>query len=145
MQHIIMHPIGTIRTPYVDMAPFRPDESIEGEFFLEVDMKYRSALKNLDDFSHIVVIFYFDRTKKVHLTAHPPSFPGMEVGLYASRSPFRPNHIGMDIVRLFRIEENRIYTSHLDILDHTPLLDIKPYVPEIDRKEDANSGWIRSK
>ncbi len=142
MQSLTMHPIGIVHTPYVDMAPVRPDENIEGEFYLDVDPKYQTALQNLDEFSHIIVLFYFDRTKKVHLTAHPPNFPGKEVGVFASRSPFRPNHIGMDIVKLLRIKENRIYTSHLDILDNTPLLDIKPYVPDIDLKADASNGWI---
>jgi len=142
MNPITMYPIGVIRTPYISMAPFRPDETIEGEFYIELDPKYRMGLEKIETFSHIILVFYFDRTKKVHLIAHPPDFPFINVGLFASRSPFRPNHIGIDIVKLLKVEENRIYTSHLDILDHTPLLDLKPYVRDIDLKINANRGWI---
>ena len=67
----------------------------------------------------------------------------MEVGLFASRSPVRPNPIGLSIVRLKRIEGNVVYTSGLDVFDGTPLLDIKPYIKGLDSKDDANYGWIK--
>ncbi len=136
--------IGTIHTPYKNTVPYYPDENLEGEFYLELDPEYQQGLFKLETFSHIVVLFYFDRSKKVNLIAHPPHLEGGEVGLFASRSPNRVNHIGLDIVRLIKIEGNLIHTSCMDILDNTPLIDIKPYVPKIDLKPDANNGWLNS-
>jgi tRNA-Thr(GGU) m(6)t(6)A37 methyltransferase TsaA len=90
-----------------------------------------------------MVIYYFDRTKKHHLTAHPPGYEGLEVGVFASRSPFRRNKIGMNTVKLLRIEGNRVYTSPMDALDKTPLIDIKPYIKDLDCFPEANEGWLR--
>ena len=125
------------------MAPFRPDNSDYREFVIEVFPEYIEGLKDLDRFSHIIVLFYIDRTKKHHLTAHPPKFNGRkEVGVFASRSPYRKNKIGMNTVELRKIEGNLIHTSPLDALDNTPLLDIKPYVKDLDYFPGANEGWL---
>lgn len=143
MSSIVFHSIGRIRTPYLDIAPFKQDDSIEGEFYVELDRQYLPGLYKLEQFSHLIVLFYFDRTKKVNIIAHPPNYEGKSIGLFASRSPFRPNHIGMDTVKILEINDNRIHTSHMDILDNTPLIDLKPYVPRLDKKENASSGWMR--
>ncbi len=135
-------PIGVIHTPYTDMAPFHQDESIEGEFSIKVFEKFAKGLDQLNKFSHIIILFYFDRNKETRLTAHPPKLDGEEVGVFASRSPFRPNHIGINILKLHRIENNILYTSHMDILDNTPLIDIKPYIRDNDSKAEANRGWL---
>ena len=103
--------IGTIHTPYKKIAPFRPDENAEGNFYIIVDDQYRKAIAELEKFQYIIVYFYFDRSIKKNLIAHPPNSGGKEVGLFASRSPNRLNGIGMDIVKLIRIEKNIIYTS----------------------------------
>ena len=125
------------------MAPFRPDNSDYREFVIEVFPEYIEGLRDLDRFSHIIVLFYIDRTKKHHLTAHPPKFNGRkEVGVFASRSPYRKNKIGMNTVELRKIEGNLIHTSPLDALDNTPLLDIKPYVKDLDCFPGANEGWL---
>lgn len=124
------------------MAPFRQDENIEGEYFVEVFEKYAAGLDQIEKFSHIIILFYFDRNKQTKLTAHPPKLDGVEVGVFASRSPFRPNHIGINIVRLIKRKGNRIYTSHMDILDNTPLIDIKPYIKDNDCKTESNLGWM---
>jgi tRNA-Thr(GGU) m(6)t(6)A37 methyltransferase TsaA len=135
--------IGIIHTPYKDIAPFRPDTEAVGEFYIEVFPEYVNGLKELERFSHITILFYLDRTKKHHLIAHPPKFNGRkEVGVFASRSPFRKNKIGMNIVELKRIEGNLIYTSPLDALDNTPLIDIKPYIKDLDCFPEANEGWL---
>jgi tRNA (Thr-GGU) A37 N-methylase len=73
----------------------------------------------------------------------PPWAKGKKVGLFASRSPVRPNPIGLSIVRIKKIIENKIYTSGLDVFDGTPLLDIKPYIKDLDDKFDADYGWIK--
>lgn len=124
--------IGTISTPYKTIAPFRPDNSSEEKFCIKVFEDYADALTDLEKFSHIIVYFYFDKSDKTNLIAHPPHMGGESTGLFASRSPNRINKIGMDIVQLIEIKGNIIYTSPMDILDGTPLLDIKPYIPDLD-------------
>lgn len=136
-------PIGVIHTPYIEDAPFQHYEEAEGLFFIELFKEYKQGLYLLDRFRYIYILFYMDRLKKPwHLRVHPHRGHGMEVGLFATRSPNRINPIGLTTARIFRIENNRIYTSGLDILDSTPLLDIKPYVADVDMKPDANMGWI---
>ncbi|MCK4569157.1 MAG: tRNA (N6-threonylcarbamoyladenosine(37)-N6)-methyltransferase TrmO [Bacteroidales bacterium] len=133
-------PIGTIRTPYEDLAPFRPDPKAKGEFSIIIDEQYQSALQGLEEFSHIIILFYFDRTKKTNIIVHPPHMHGRETGLFSSRSPNRINKIGMNIVKIHSIENNVITTSPMDVLNGTPLLDIKPYVPDLDCYPEASRG-----
>ncbi len=135
-------PIGVVRTPYQDGAPYQPVAS-NGVFFLELDPRYQEGLRDLDRFRYIYVIAHAHKVqRRVAMTVSPPWGRGKTVGLFASRSPARPNPIVLSIVRLERIEGNRIYTSGLDLLDGTPLLDIKPYVQDLDNKPDANYGWL---
>lgn len=132
--------IGIIKTPYMEQAPFRPDPTGTGEFSIQIDPEYESALTDLSQFSHLIVLFYFDRATKTNLLVHPPHMNGAETGLFASRSPNRINKIGMDVVEIISIKNNSIITSPMDILDNTPLLDIKPYVPALDCHPDASKG-----
>ena len=89
------------------------------------------------------MIYYADRiTRKIEMLVSPPWVNEKKVGIFASRSPVRPNPIGLSIVRIKDIVENKIYTSGLDVFDGTPLLDIKPYIKDLDDKADANYGWI---
>ncbi len=134
---IIYNSIGVIHTPYIDMAPFQAVENdSSGPFILELDERYVSGLKDLEKHKYLIVFFHMDRAKGYNGTniAHPPGMNGGSTGLFASRSPNRPNAIGIDVARLLRIEGNRIYTSGLSALNGTPLLDIKPYI-SVDRKE----------
>ncbi len=134
---IIYHSIGIIRTPYVKMAPFQAKEDDDsGEFILELEEKYASGLKDLEKRKYVIVLFHIDRARGYNgsNTAHPPSMNGGTTGLFASRSPNRPNPVGLDVARLLKIEGNRVYTSGLSALDKTPLLDLKPYIT-VDRKE----------
>jgi len=135
--------IGTIRTPYVNHAPYQPRDEDKGEFRIIVDTKYADGLLNLDSFRYIYVIYYIDRLKRQPALIINPSWtPGTKVGLFASRSPVRPNPIGISIVHVKKIVKNEIITSGLDVFDNTPLLDIKPYIKDLDSKIDANYGWI---
>ena len=134
--------IGTIRTPYQDGAPYQPVDT-EGAFYLELDDPYVAGLRDLDRFRYIYVIAYANRVqRRADMTVAPPWARGKTVGVFASRSPVRPNPIVLSIVRLDRVEGNRVYTSGLDLFDGTPLLDIKPYVQDLDNKPDANHGWL---
>lgn len=140
---VIYNSIGVIKTPYVGKAPYQPVETGSGEFYLEIDEPYVEGLKGLDSFSYIYVLYFIDRvTGPARMTVTPPWSDGRAVGLFASRSPERPNPIGLSIVRLKKIIGNRVYTSGLDVFDNTPLLDIKPYIKDLDSKPDADYGWV---
>lgn len=132
--------IGWIMTPYEEKAPFRPDPDADGEFRIVVDKEYQEALRGLESFSHIIVLFYFDRAVKSNILVHPPHLNGRETGLFSSRSPNRLNKIGFNIIKIKVIRENIIFTSPMDILNNTPLLDIKPYVPDLDCHPEATKG-----
>ena len=135
--------IGRIRTPYENTPPHQPDPEAGDGFYIDLDPEYASGLDKLEAFNYIHVLFHLDRQRgPVTMRAHPPMAKGMEVGLFASRSPRRPNSIGLSTVRLKRIEGARIHISGIDVLDDTPLLDIKPYIRRLDIKEDANDGWL---
>jgi tRNA-Thr(GGU) m(6)t(6)A37 methyltransferase TsaA len=135
---ITMKPIGFIRTPYSDKAPFQPEPGAQGPFCIELE----EGLFKLDSYRYIHVLFYCDRLDKpIQMMATPPWAGGKKVGLFASRSPRRPNPIGLSVVKIKRIEKNVIHVSGIDALDGTPLLDIKPYSLDLDAKTDANDGW----
>lgn len=134
---IIYNPIGVIHTPYRDMAPFQAvEDDSKGPFILELEERYASGLRDLEKHKYLIVFYHIDRARGYNGSniAHPPSMNGGSIGLFASRSPNRPNAIGIDVAKLLRIEGNRVYTSGLSALDGTPLLDIKPYI-SVDRKE----------
>lgn len=135
--------IGTIKTPYTDDAPYQPVDEDEGEFRIVLDDEYTEGLLELKSFRYIYVIYYIDRLRgHLSMVVSPPWTSGEKIGLFASRSPVRPNPIGVSIVRVKKIAGNEIFTSGLDVFDNTPLLDIKPYVKDLDSKDDANYGWI---
>jgi tRNA-Thr(GGU) m(6)t(6)A37 methyltransferase TsaA len=135
--------IGLIKTPYADNAPYQPITEDKGEFRIIVETKYTRGLLSLDSFRYIYVIYYIDRLRcRPSMIVYPPWTGGKQVGLFASRSPARPNPIGISIVQIRKIINNEIFVSGLDVFNNTPLLDIKPYVKELDSKDDANYGWI---
>lgn len=135
--------IGLIKTPYTDSAPRQPIDSDQGEFRIEVFPEYTEGLYGLEKFKYIYVVYFIDRVKKktsMLITSH--WVRDKKVGLFASRSPVRPNPIAISIVRIKEIIDNNIVISGIDAFNNTPLLDIKPYVKKVDCKADANSGWI---
>lgn len=135
--------IGIIRTPYTNTAPYQPIDDDEGDFHVIIDDAYSEGLKELERFTYIYLIYLIDRARETSDMLISPSFaPDMKVGLFASRSPHRPSRIGLSIVKLKKIEGSTLYTSGLDAFDGTPLLDIKPYIRELDAKCDANYGWL---
>jgi len=144
-QEIIFEPIGIIHTPYINEAPYQPVANDTKEFIVELNRKYVDGLKNLEEFKFIYLIFYLDKVnRKVEMNIKPPWADGKEVGLFSSRSPNRPNPIGLSIVKIKKIVGNKIYTSGVDLFNGTPLLDIKPYIKDLDSKSDANYGWINN-
>lgn len=108
---------------------------------MEIFEPYRAALKDLDGFSRVWLIYYFDRAK----TWEPMIVPYRDVqhrGLFATRAPARPNAIGISAVKLISVEEDFIEVEELDILEGTPLLDIKPYAPKFDSYPNEKAGWL---
>ncbi len=140
---VTFEPIGVIRTPYRESAPRQADAAAEGDFRIIVDECYRQGLNQLERFRYLYVFFHIDRLDRaVSMMVSPPMAEGRQVGLFASRSPVRPNPIGLSIVRIKRIAGTVIHTTGIDALDGTPLLDIKPYIRHLDVKLDANDGWL---
>lgn len=138
-----MTPIGTIRTPYTtpEGMPIQPAGAGGVKGTVEVFEEYRAGLKDLDGFSHIVLLYVFDRSTGFNLEVVP--FMDTEPhGLFATRAPKRPNPIGLPVVQLARIEGGIFYVRNVDMLDGTPLLDIKPYVPEFDSPQHVRTGWL---
>ena len=100
--------IGTIRTPYLDSAPYQPVDSDDQEFYLELEPEYTAGLKDLDSFTYIYVLYFIDRLNTApKMEVSPPWIAGQQVGLFASRSPVRPNPIGLSVVRVKKVIGNR--------------------------------------
>ncbi|MBN2799733.1 MAG: tRNA (N6-threonylcarbamoyladenosine(37)-N6)-methyltransferase TrmO [Deltaproteobacteria bacterium] len=137
-----LQPIGTIHTPYTRGAPYQPQPDAVGAFSLELDPRYAAGLRGVERFRYLYVLFLADRALPPEMLVRPPWAEGVEVGLFATRSPDRPSPIGLSVVRVLRVEGNVVHTSGLDALDGTPLLDIKPYIAGLDVKPDANLGWV---
>ncbi|MCW4018642.1 MAG: tRNA (N6-threonylcarbamoyladenosine(37)-N6)-methyltransferase TrmO [Candidatus Bathyarchaeota archaeon] len=111
---------------------------------VEVDSQYVAGLKDLEGFSHIILIYHLNLVKGCSLTVKPFLDDNVH-GIFATRSPARPNPIGISTVRLTRIENNTLRIQEVDIVDGTPLLDIKPYVPKFDNRRAAKIGWFTQK
>ncbi len=140
---ITVQPIGIIHSPFTQAkgTPIQPKFAQKCEGHVEIFDEYREGLKDLDGFDRIWLIYWFDRSQDYRLTV-TPYLDTKERGLFATRAPRRPNPIGISPVKLQRIESNIIYVSEIDILDGTPLLDIKPYSAKFDCFENGRSGWL---
>lgn len=143
---IVIKPIGTIRTPFKNKedCPIQPSYSSDAEGTVEVFQEHEAGLKDIETFSHIYLFYYFDRAGKIAYV-RPTFLDDAERGIYASRHPCRPNSIGISIVKLLKYEGNVLKVSGVDMLDETPLLDIKPYLPKYDIIESASEGWTAGK
>jgi tRNA-Thr(GGU) m(6)t(6)A37 methyltransferase TsaA len=140
---IIMCPIGLVHSPYKEIkdTPIQGVFDKESDAWVELHPEYATGLKDLDGFSHAILLYRFHLSNRVDLVGRP-YLEEQEHGIFAIRSPHRPNHIGFSVVAIRKVEGNRLYFRELDILDGTPVLDIKPYVRQFDSRSDAVSGWI---
>jgi tRNA (adenine37-N6)-methyltransferase len=136
-------PIGIIHSPFTELEgmPIQPAGAAGVKGTVEVFKDFRSGLKDLDGFSHIILLyhFHFSLGFDLHVVPFLDSTPR---GLFATRAPKRPNPIGLSIVQLDNIEKGVLFIQNVDILDGTPLLDIKPYVPEFDAQVKVRAGWL---
>jgi len=139
-------PIGIIYSPYKtkDECPIQGKASPERKGSIEVFPEYEEGLETIETFSHIYLFYVFDRAGEVRLS-RPTFLDDAPHGVFASRHPCRPNGIGLSIVRLLKRNKNILEVSGIDVLDNTPLIDIKPYVPKFDHFPDANNGWAETK
>ncbi len=146
MNKIKYSPIGIIHSPFKTPqgTPIQPGGAKGATAEVEVYPQYAEGLEDLAGFSHIILIYHFHLTKKFSLRVKP--FLDDELhGLFATRAPARPNPIGISVVRLIKIEGKILFVQDIDVVDNTPLLDIKPYVPEFDVRKVERIGWLESK
>ncbi|MBA7540536.1 hypothetical protein ES705_32835 [subsurface metagenome] len=148
IQPVIYKPIGVFHTPYTTEtgAPRQGILMPEGKGQIEIYHEYQSALTTLSLFEYIIVLYHFNKVEKWEPTVNPPaSSHEHNFGLFATRSPKRPNPIGFSIVKLEKIENGILYISGVDAFDGTPVLDIKPYLPSIDCVKSIQNELIEKK
>lgn len=140
--------IGFIRTSNreIEGTPIQPvyaqDETGKAEILLE----YIPGIKDLEGFSHIIIIYVFDRHRRGDFKLHTKPYLDTKArGVFSTRAPKRPNNIGMSVVRVEQISNNMIFFSGADMLDNTPILDIKPFVPDFDAAHNCRTGWLEGK
>jgi tRNA-Thr(GGU) m(6)t(6)A37 methyltransferase TsaA len=137
------HPVGIIHSPFHELAgmPIQPTSDACAQGTVEIYPEFIPGLKDLNGFSHIILLYHLHQAGPAKLNVIP-FLDTQTRGIFATRAPTRPNAIGLSVVKLNRIEGNILYIDQLDILDGTPLLDIKPYIPEFDHRPDARTGWL---
>lgn len=140
---IIYKPIGVIHTSFnnLDEMPIQPTSDASGPGIVEVFPEYADALKDLEGFSHIYLLYYFHKVRQSQLIV-TPFLDSQPHGIFATRAPARPNPLGLSLVKLIRIDNNQVHVEGADVLNETPLLDIKPYVPEFESVQGVRIGWL---
>ncbi len=141
----VIQPIGVIHSPFTDpkQTPIQPSRS-QARGQVEVYPQFAEGLEDVDGFSHVYLLYVFHRAAPYSLRVKP--FLDSQLrGLFATRYPSRPNPIGLSIVRLDERRGNILEIEGVDVLNGTPLLDIKPYVPDFDVQADVRTGWYASR
>ena len=146
MDEIRFTPIGIIHSPFKKAkgTPIQPTASRGIAGTIEIKPQYADGLKDVEGFSHIILLFHC-HCANGSLLQVKPYLDDTPRGVFATRAPCRPNPIGLSIVRLTRVENTTLYIEDVDILDGTPLLDIKPYVPQFDDRQVDKIGWLSEK
>lgn len=144
--YVKFSPIGFIYSPFktLENMPIQPGGALGIKGSIELFPRYQPALLDLEGFSHIYLIYHFHKAQGVSLQP-TPFLDTKPHGLFATRAPKRPNPIGISIVKLISIKENILNIENVDILDGTPLLDIKPYVPDFDEVDSVRIGWLKDR
>jgi len=146
MTQITYTPIGIIHTPFKfpKGSPIQPQGAAGAEGKVEVLPEYVGGLADLEGFSHIILIYHFHLAKPFALQVKP-FLDDTPHGLFATRAPSRPNPIGISVVELMGIDNSMLQIRDIDVVDKTPLLDIKPYVPDFDVRAATKIGWLKKK
>ena len=145
IESINYHPIGVIHTGHTDPAktPIQPRYTADhpgAAGRVEILDAYAAGMDDLEGFSHVILLYHFHQAGEARLRVKP-YLDDTERGIFATRAPCRPNPIGLSVVRLLRREGTTLYLEDRDILDGTPLLDIKPYVGRFDGRQTTRNGW----
>jgi tRNA-Thr(GGU) m(6)t(6)A37 methyltransferase TsaA len=140
---IVYRPIGTVHSPFQDIEgmPIQPSGATGIKGTIQVQPEFAPGLKDLEGFSHVILLYHFHQVRE-HKLQVTPFLDTQPRGVFATRAPKRPNPIGLSIVRLLKIEDDVLHVEDIDVLDGTPVLDIKPYVPEFDRPPVERVGWL---
>ena len=143
MNEIKYKPIGVIHSPFKEPkgTPIQPAAAKGTSGIVEIFPEYAEGLKDIEGFSHIILLYHFHLSKGSKLIAKP-YMDNETHGVFAMRGPSRPNPIGISVVCLVKVEGNMLHIRDVDIVDGTPLLDVKPYVPEFDIREVERIGWL---
>jgi len=146
MKEIILRPIGIIHSPFKDIQgmPIQPTAARGIPGTIKMEPEYVDGLKDIEGFSHIVLVYYFHLSEGYSLKVKPFMDDHLR-GVFATRAPKRPNPIGISVVRLVRVEGRTLQIEDVDVVDGTPLLDIKPYAPELDSPKAERIGWLSGK
>lgn len=141
-----INPIGIIQTPYntLEQMPIQPKGAKDVIASLKINDEHAKGLKDLDGFSHIYLIYHFHQATRSELEVIP-FMDTTKRGVFATRSPLRPSHIGLSITELVSIDDNIVTIRGIDVLNGTPLLDIKPYIPQFDGVKKIKTGWMNKK
>ena len=143
---ITYRPIGIIHSPFKETLgmPIQAAAAMGVAGSIALDPAYAEGLKDIEGFSHLILLYHLHLAREFKLTVHP-YLDDLPHGIFATRAPRRPNPIGLSIVRLVGVNGAQLEIQDVDVVDGTPLLDIKPWVPEFDVREGARIGWIAGK
>jgi tRNA-Thr(GGU) m(6)t(6)A37 methyltransferase TsaA len=143
---VVLTPIGTVHSPINEKSENLPFQSFSSdvEGTIELKPEFELGLEGIEGFSHLFIVFYLHKNRKVKLKT-VPLLEEEERGIFGTRSPSRPNHIGVSTVRLLSREGRILRVKGLDIFDGTPVLDIKPYVPKVDLVQGVDNEWLVKK
>jgi len=147
MKSVTLHPIGIVRSPYTSTGdiPKGLGARHDAEGTIEIRPELEAGLDDIEGFSHLYVIWIFDRAGAAELVAYPPSDTRPH-GVFATRSPRRPNPLGLSLARIVAVDELAVVVDGIDLLSGTPVLDLKPYVPLFDVPQDeVRAGWFEGR
>ena len=143
MSEVVYKPIGVVHSPF-KVPQDVPIQSVAAEGVMgivEVAREYVDGLRDVDGFSHLILIYHCHLAQDYSLLVRPFLDERLH-GVFSTRAPSRPNPVGVSVVRLTRMEKNVLHIQDVDIIDGTPLLDIKPFVPEFDQRKAERIGWL---
>ena len=143
LEPVTYRPIGVIHTPFTDVdgMPIQPIAAAGIRGTIDLDPGFAAGLLDLDGFSHLILLYHLHKVRAPRLTV-TPFLDDRPHGIFATRSPARPNPVGLSTVRHVRVVGSTIEIEDVDMLDGTPLLDIKPYIPAFDDRPGARVGWF---
>ena len=145
-ENVCFKPIGIIHTPFKSLKGIPIQSSMSNtKGIIEIFAEYVAGLKDLSGFSHLYCVYFFDMVKLPVPLQSKPFLDNEKKGVFAIRTPFRPNPLGLSILEIVEIRENMINVIRVDILDKTPILDLKPYISQIDNVETKKIGWLEGK